>query len=70
MKQIELDHRFDYFPPNPRANDMHDEVRILFKDLAESLNGEFESSREASRMFTHLEEAHAWAHAHIARNVS
>ncbi len=70
MDEAEIRRRFEYHAPNAETRDLHDMLRVIEIERAKMLNdllpGE---SREKSLMFTALEEAQFWAHAHVARNV-
>ncbi len=69
MTPEELDKRFKYHAPDAQTRMLHDEVRRFERDFAvvmDSLLGD--ESREKSLMFTNLEQAMFWAHAHIARS--
>jgi len=69
MIQAEIDRRFVYHAPTEETRKIHDAIRAEEIRHANAMNdlmgGE---SREASLMFTALEESSFWAHAHIARN--
>jgi hypothetical protein len=71
MTQEELDKRFDYHAPDEVRQTLREEVRGLFKALAEELNDNIlvTESREKSETFTLLETALLWANAAIARNI-
>lgn len=69
LQQDELRRRFVYHAPTAETRGIHDAIRALTLDYARRLNALVGGpSRESSLMFTALEEASFWAHAHVARN--
>lgn len=65
----ELEKRFTYHAPtDPRVRAAHDDVRALFKAVAETLNERLPVGREAALAFTSLEDTAQWCHAAIARD--
>ena len=71
MELAEIERRYANIPPSGLAADLHEDIRteaVIFTLLLDNaLQGE---SREKSLVFTKLEEAMFWAHAHIARELT
>lgn len=63
----EIERRFTYHRPEGQKVTDHDDVRRDFKAFARQLADKLPPGREASLVFTKLEEAANWAHAAIAR---
>jgi len=78
MNAAELLRRFRYHAPDESTRQLHDKLREMELAHAAALNDVIRltcvnpdrGTRETSLMWTALEEAGFWAHAHIARNVS
>jgi hypothetical protein len=66
----EIENRFGFHKATiegPEATlPKHREVRILFREFAERLDGILGDGRAKSTMFTHLEDASMWSHKAIA----
>jgi hypothetical protein len=63
----EIDKRFNTHKPDKAKGLAHNNVRLLVRSLARELNTLLPDGREASLVFTHLEEVMFWANASIAR---
>lgn len=57
-----------YHPPNERAKELHQNVRLSIKNAMIQFAADLPDCREASLAVTKLEEAMFWANAGIARN--
>lgn len=69
LSEQEIEKRFTYHPPvDVRVRAAHDDVRALFKAVAQTLNDRLPAGRETALAFTTLEEAAMWCHAAIARD--
>lgn len=71
MLPEEIENRFGHHPasiegPNPRER-AHQEIRLLFKELAFELDTLLPEGRGKSVMFTELETASMWAHKALAQ---
>ena len=67
MSPAEIATRFDYHRPTEEQQDRMAFLRGSFKGLAEELADSTPDSREKSLALTHLEQAHFYANAAIAR---
>jgi hypothetical protein len=66
----EIEHRFGFHKATVEGENAtlpkHRDVRILFREFAEKLDGILPDGRAKSVMFTNLEDASMWSHKAIA----
>ena len=68
LTREELDRRLNHHAPKSDARvTEHEAARALFRLTIEELDKKLPDGREKSCAITHLEEAHFWAQAAIAR---
>jgi hypothetical protein len=67
VKNLDLENRFTYHPPQPGQPEKYEDIRDTAKTLAYLISAECPNSREKSLALTKLEEAVMWANAAIAR---
>lgn len=67
ITDADIERRFTYHRPEGQKITAHDDVRIIFKRIAQDLNEMVPDGREKALLYTKLEEAANWAHAAIAR---
>ncbi len=66
----DLQNRFGYHKANEKTIPMHQSVRGMFLDIAETLNELLPEGREKSLAFTALQEAAMWSNASVACNLA
>ena len=64
----EIEHRFSYHAPSESKRVVHENVRMVYRQLAHEVSDTLPESREKSLALTALEESLMWANAAIARN--
>jgi hypothetical protein len=68
MHPNDIDNRFAFHPPDSEEKaTAHTAVRMLCRNLAESLNERLPEGREKALAITNLEQAMFWANAALAR---
>ena len=67
-----IEHRFGFHKATIEGENAtlpkHREVRLLFREFAEKLDGILDDGRAKSVAFTNLEDASMWSHKAIAEN--
>jgi len=68
IDDAEIEKRFSHHPPTGEKVHVHENVRMVYRQLAHEVSTVLPESREKSLAFTALEESLMWANAAIARN--
>jgi len=64
----EIEKRFTHHPPTGEKVAVHENIRLIYRQLADEVSNTLGESREKSLAITALEESLMWANAAIARN--
>ena len=66
MTPLQISEIFTYHPPTPQRAAVHEMIRDMMADVAQTVNGQLPDCREKSLAITAIQEASMWANAALA----